>query len=180
VTGTDNSSFAAQAVANGPMTLAPPSFDGHGWLVVVNLAGMTAVCVVAAMFAVDALFAWRRNRGQDLWNHPVTIWRVAGFCFACAIVIRCGGEAVSLWNWNPRDPAATGWFLTLKRFMDPFALLFGVTGLGMLYLSSRGMVAQLRRRPFPIDMWASLPMLKRPAAIGILSLIAAIGVVSTR
>ncbi|MGA1799766.1 hypothetical protein VH567_13415 [Sphingomonas sp. 4RDLI-65] len=75
---------------------------------------------------------------------------------------------------------ATGWYLTLKCFINPFALLFGVTGLGMLYLSSRGMVARLRRRPFPIDIWASLPMLKRPAAIGLLSLIAAIGVVSTR
>lgn len=173
-------SFAAQAVANGPMTLAPPSFDGHGWLVVINLAGMTAVFVVAAMFAVDAFRGWWRNRGRDRWMHPVTIWRSAGFCFAVAIVIRCGGEAISLWNWDPRDPAVTAWYLTLKRFLDPFALAFGVTGLGLLYLSSRGMVAQLRRRPFPIDMWASLPMLKRPAAIGMLSLIAAIGVVSTR
>lgn len=30
-------SFAAEAIAHGPRTLAPPSFDGHGWLVVINM-----------------------------------------------------------------------------------------------------------------------------------------------
>ena len=34
-------SFAAQAVAHGPATLAPPGFDGHGWLVVGNMAAST-------------------------------------------------------------------------------------------------------------------------------------------
>jgi hypothetical protein len=175
-----NTSLAAQAVAAGPATLAPPSFDGHGWLVVVNLAGMTAVFVLATMFAVDALLAWRRNRLRDLPTHPVSIWRIAGFCFAVGIAIRSGAEGLVLWNWNAADPVGTGWWTTLKRFLDPVALLFGTAGLGLLYLSARGMVEHLRKRPFPIDMWASLPMLKRPAAILLLSLIAAIGVVSTR
>ncbi|MBI0475014.1 hypothetical protein D9601_06520 [Sphingomonas sp. MA1305] len=176
----DNTSLAAQAVAKGPPTLAPPSFDGHGWLVVVNLAGMTFTCIVAAMFAYDALAAMLRNNGRDLPNHPVTIWRRAGFCFAAGIAVRTFFAAVALWNWNPRDPIGTGWFLTLQRFADPIALAFGLAGLGMFYLSAPGMVAHLRRKPFPIAMWASLPMLRRPAAIALLSLIAAVGVVSTR
>ncbi|WP_419808396.1 hypothetical protein [Sphingomonas sp.] len=175
-----NTSLAAQAVIGGPQSLAPPSFDGHGWLVVINLAGMTAVCVLAVMFAVDAVAAFWRNRHRDMLTHPVTIWRAAGFCFACGIALRTGAEALVLWNWNPVDPIRTGWWTMLKRYLDPVSLCFAVTGLGVLYLSARGMVGQLRRRPFPIDMWASLPMLKRPAAIGLLSLIAAIGVVSTR
>ncbi|WP_203310507.1 hypothetical protein [Sphingomonas beigongshangi] len=175
-----NISFAAQAVAKGPMTAAPPSFDGHGWLVVINLAGMTFACIVAFMFAYDALSAMRRNRGRDLPNHPVTIWRRAGLCFAAGIGIRTLFAAVALWNWDPRDPAGTGWFLTLQRFGDPVALAFGLAGLTLLYLSAPGMVAHLRRKPFPIAMWASLPMLRRPAAIALLSFIAAVGVVSTR
>ncbi|MBE2990804.1 hypothetical protein IFR23_02105 [Sphingomonas sp. CFBP 13603] len=54
MTATANSSFAAEASAEGPMTLAPPSFDGHGWRVVINLARTTAVGVGALMFAVGA------------------------------------------------------------------------------------------------------------------------------
>ena len=175
-----NTSLAAQAVAKGPATLAPPSFDGHGWLVVINLAGMTFACIVAIMFAYDAVQAILRNRGRDMKNHPVSIWRRAGLCFAAGIAIRTGVAAVCLWNWDPRDPTGTAWFLTLQRFVDPIALACGLAGLCILYLSAPGMVAQLRRRPFPIAMWASLPMLRRPAAIALLSLIAAVGVVSTR
>jgi len=48
----NNSSFAAQAVAKGPMTAAPPSQEGHGWLVVLNLAVVTFASVVETMFAV--------------------------------------------------------------------------------------------------------------------------------
>jgi hypothetical protein len=176
----DNASFAARAVADGPPTVAPPSFDGHGWLVVLNLAVMTFATVVALMFAVDAIRAWHRNRSVDRPSHPVSIWRWAGFCFAMGIFLTRGADAVVLWNWNIRDPAGTGWWLTFQRFIDPIAMSFGLTGLALLYLSARGMVVQLRRRPFPIDMWSSLPMLKRPAYIALLSLIAAIGVVSTR
>lgn len=176
----NSSSLAAQAVAKGPMTAAPPSFDGHGWLVVVNLAGATFACVVAIMFAVDAVRGIRRNWGRDMPNHPVSIWRYAGLCFALGIAFTRGASALALWNWNPLDPVGTGWFLTLQRFLDLPAMCFGVTGLGILYLTSRGMVPQLRRRPLPLQLWASLPMLRRPAGIALLSLIAAIGVVSTR
>ena len=176
----NNSSLAAQAVAKGPMTAAPPSFDGHGWLVVLNLAASTFACVVAIMFAVDAVRAIRRNWGSDRRNHPVSIWRYAGLCFALGIAITRGASATVLWNWDPLNPAGTGWFLTLQRFLDPLAMAFGITGLGILYLTARGMVPQLRRRPLPIQLWASLPMLKRPAGIALLSLIAALGVVSTR
>lgn len=175
-----NSSLAAQAVAGGPATVAPPSFDGHGWLVVINLACMTFATVVALMFAIDAIRAARRNRGRDLPSHPVSIWRRAGFCFAMGIFITRGFGALVLWNWDPLKPAATGWYLTLQRFADLPAMAFGLAGLAFFYLSAPGMTAQLRRRPFPIDMWASLPMLKRPAWIALLSLIAALGVVSTR
>lgn len=175
-----NSSFAAQAVAGGPMTAAPPSFDGHGWLVVLNLAAATFATVIAIMFVVDAVRGIVRNWGKDLRNHPVTIWRWAGLCFALGIAITRGGSAMALWNWDPRNPTGTGWFLTLQRFLDLPAMCFGVAGLGILYLTSRGMVPQLRRRPLPIQLWASLPMLRRPAGIALLSLIAAIGMVSTR
>jgi hypothetical protein len=171
---------AVLSVARGPKTDFQPSFDGHGWLVVINLAGMTAMFVLATMFIYSAGHAIWRNRAADGRRHPVTIWRLSLACFAFGIAVRCGGEAMSIWNWDPRDPAGTAQFLVLKRFLDPIALLSGAAGLCLSYLSARGMVESLRRRPFPIHMWASLPMLKRPIAIFFLSLVAAIGVVSTR
>ena len=48
-----NASLAAQAVINGPQTVAPPSFDGHGWLVVANLTVFTA-----GFYLLAALVIW--------------------------------------------------------------------------------------------------------------------------
>lgn len=172
--------LAAEAVASGPATVAPPSFDGHGWLVVLNLAIMTAACVLATMMVVDlARRAWARRR-EDRVSHPVTIWRLTILCFASGIALRSGAEAVTLWGWDPLDPVGTGASLFAKRLVDPIAMLFGLTGLTLSYLSARGIVWQLRKRPFPIDFWASLPMLRGPTWIILLCAIAATGVVVTR
>ena len=175
-----NVSIAAEAVANGPRTLAPPSFDGHGWLVVVNLAFMTACFVLFTMLAVNMVLSMWSNRHQDSWRHPVTIWRGIGCLLGVSGCIRFGFAAAVLWGWNPDFPRDTALLLTLQRVFDPIAALCAVAAIGTFKVSERGMVEQLRRRPFPIDIWASLPMLRRPAAIALLSLVAAIGVVSMR
>lgn len=172
--------FAAQAVADGPATVAPPSFDGQGWLVVINLAVMTAAMVLATMMAVDLIrHVWRR-RAIDKRRHPVTVWRATIFCFATGMAIRCCGAAIVLWGWNPAKPTDTGGLLLLQRLMDPVAVAFGLSGLALAYMAAPGMVKQLRRRPHPVDFWTALPLLKRPAAIVGLSLLAALGVVATR
>lgn len=173
-------SYAAEAVASGPATVAPPSFDGQGWLVVVNLAMMTAAFVLALMMAVDLMrHIWRRRR-CDRPRHPVTVWRGMVLCFAVGIGLRSGGAAVVLWGWNPLRPDDTGALLLLQRMIDPVAVAFGLTGLAIAYLSAPGVVYQLRRRPHPLDFWTKLPMLWRPAAIVALSVAAAVGVVATR
>ncbi|WP_230769543.1 hypothetical protein [Sphingomonas sp. Leaf4] len=173
-------SFAARAVADGPATVAPPSFDGHGWLVVINLAMMTAAFVLATMMVVDLIrHVWRRRR-TDRRSHPVTLWRLTILCFAVGIAVRSMGAAAVLWGWNPLQPGETATLLLLQRLLDPIALAAGLTGLALAYVSAPGMVWQLRRRPFPIDFWTALPLLKRPAIIVALSAIAAIGVVVTR
>lgn len=175
-----NISLAAEAIASGPMTPAPPSFDGHGWLVVINLAVFTAAFVIAAGFAWEQVKALWRNRRRDTRGHPVTIWRWMGFCMFTAATLRSGAAAWATWRWSPDDPVGTAAALTMQRFVDPVAMAFGLTAMGLFMLSARGMVAQLRREPLEVDMWLSLPMLKRPALIALASLAAAAGVVSLR
>lgn len=48
----NNTSLAAQTLPPEPGTVAPPSFDGHGWLVALNMGATTdggnaSACVAA-------------------------------------------------------------------------------------------------------------------------------------
>lgn len=178
----NNSSLAAQAVVMGPQSAAPPSFDGHGWLVVGNLGLFTAGCIIGAMFVCEQVRHLWRNRKRDAWGHPVTIWRLILLGLFAAMTLRCGAAAAVLWRWSPADPVGSGWVLTMQRFLDPVALAIGLASLAAAVLASPGIVTQLRRTPPPDrrEMWLAVPQLKRPAMVAAMSLIAAIGVVSTR
>lgn len=172
--------YAVKAVADGPATVAPPSFDGQGWLVVLNLAVMSAAFVLATMMAVDLVrHMWRRRR-VDRRRHPVTVWRCMVLCFAAGMALRSFGAAAVLWGWNPVKAGETAALLVMQRWIDPIAVTFGLCGLAVAYLSAPGMVKQLRRRPHPVDFWTKLPLLWRPAAIVALAFGAALGVVATR
>lgn len=175
-----NTSLAAQAVIGGPQTAAPPSFDGHGWLVVVNLTVFTAGFYLLVALGLWLVGQWWRYRHIDRWRDPVTIYRRIALAWAIGFALRCFGEAYSIWAWNPADPAATGAALHLKRFLDPIGAGFGFAGIFQLALTLRGMTPQLRKRPFPVDMWVSLPMMKRPALVVILCFVGAVGVTLTR
>jgi hypothetical protein len=176
----NNSSFAAQAVANGPRTIAQPSFEGMGWLVVINLAVMTIATLVGVMVVMKLAGDGWKHRRQDVWLSPAWIYRTLGILFACGITIRCGVEALTLWGYDPRDPVMTGAFATVKRLFDPFAVACGVSGLMLYICSEPGMIEQQRKEPFPIDMWLAWPMVLRMLWLAFFTFIAAIGVVSTR
>lgn len=164
-------------VASSP---APPSFDGQGWLVALNLFAMTAGCCLTLMLAGKIIRDMWRNRYRDKIREPVTILRLAMLAFSCAGVLRFGGEAAVLWGWDPTDPTATAAATLAKRLIDPIAAPLGWCGFALFVLAERGIVDQLRKQPFPINMWASLEQLKRPAIVVALCFVAAIGVVSTR
>ena len=176
----NESSLAAQAVASGPGTVAPPSFDGHGWLVALNMGAMT-FAFVAGLMVIGALIAdGRKRRRQDRGWGPARLFRVTGLLFAGGITLRCGAEAVSLWGWNPLDPATTATYLLAKRALDPFAAALGVSGLALYVMSMPGMFTQLRKEPLPLRMWQAWPVIQRMLAVGFLCFVAAVGVVSTR
>ncbi len=176
----NNTSFAAQAVANGPQTIAQPSFNGMGWLVVINLACMTIATMVGVMVLAKLIGDWIKHRRQDTWLSPASIYRTLGILFAAGITLRCGVEALTLWGWNPHDPIQTGAYNTVKRLFDPFAVALGISGLLLYICSEPGMIEQQRVKPFPVDMWLAWPMVRRMLWLGFLTFLAAVGVVSTR
>lgn len=175
-----NSSFAAQAVARGPQTIAQPSFNGMGWLVVTNLAFMTIATLIGAMVVIKLVGDWVRHHRQDVWPSPASIYRLLGIVFATGITIRCGVEALTLWGWDPTDPVMTGTYNTVKRLFDPFAVVCGLSGLALFICSEPGMTEQLRKDPYPINMWLAWPMVRRMMMLAVLTFVAAAGVVSTR
>lgn len=175
----ENASLAAQAVADAG-TLAPPSFDGHGWLVVINMATMMTATLIALMvIGLIVSQAWAGRRIDRGWA-PARLWRIAGLCFATGMALRCGAGSLELWGWNPADPVTTGRFLLWKRMIDPIAVVAGLTGLAIFTLSRTSVVSQLRRKPLPVDIWEEWPVVRRMIILAAMSLVAAIGVVSTR
>lgn len=158
----------------------PAGFNGDQQLFGLNLFLMSAfMCLGALMAGRMARVIWVYRR-QDAPLHPVTVWRLAWFLAGAAAFLRCGSEAMNLWAWNPDDVRTTARVLMAKRWIDPAALLLAGCWMVLVILSDAGMTEQLTRRPYPVRLWASLPSLKRPAAIVLLSLVAAVGVTVTR
>ena len=174
-----SASILAQMVRDVASAL-PIGFNGNDRLYGLNLFLMTAFMCLGAMMAVRGWCALWHGRGDDRLRHPVSIWRLAWLMASLAATLRCGSEAMNLWAWSLADPATTARVLIAKRWIDPLALLFTGGWMLLALLADTGMSQQLRRRPYPIAMWASLPSLRRPLAIVGLSLVAAIGVTWTR
>ena len=172
-------SLAGRMVAAVGSTL-PTSFDGDGELFALNLFLMTAFMCLGALMAGRMARAIWVNRRQDGTLHPVTVWRIAWLLAGLAAFLRCGTEAMNLWAWNPDDVRTTARVIMAKRWIDPAALLLAAGWMALVLLSDAGMTVQLTQRPYPVPFWANLPSLRRPLAIVLLSLVAAIGVTVTR
>ena len=172
-------SLAARMVRSAG-TAIPTSFDGDGRLFGLNLFAMTAFMCLGLMLAGSMARAIWVHRAADRPRHPVTIWRLGWLMAGTAVFLRCGAEAMNLWAWNPADPVTTARVLMAKRWIDPAALVVAGGWMVLVILANAGMQEQLRKQPFPVAMWASLPSLVRPAAVVALSLVAAVGVAWTR
>lgn len=158
----------------------PASFNGDGQLFVLNLFLMTAFTCLGLLMAGAMVRAIWRHHGEELPRHPVTIWRLSWLFASTALFLHCGVEAMNLWAWNPSDPMTAANVLMAKRWIDPIALILAGAWLTLITLSNAAMEQQLTRLPLPVDMWARMPALWRPAAVILLSLTAAIGVALTR
>lgn len=223
---TASTSLAAQAVAAGPPTLAPPSFEGNNWLYVINLfvflAGTELCFMLFLKMTIDTVLCWiapatvpagekwysraalrsrfprwgafrisalylllrsigpRKAPGHDDWKSPIMLHRRLGMVWSGAFTIRCFSEMQNLWRWYPLDPVGTGRSMMLKRILDPIAADIGYLALAIYFLSLPGITEQLRKEPFPVDMWTSLPLLKRPLGVVLCCLGAATAVVVFR
>ena len=159
---------------------APPSFNGDGRLFAFSLFLMTAFMCLGLMKAGKQLRDLWCNRATDRWPHPVTIWRLLLFFAGSGVFLRCGSEAMNLWAWNPQDPTTTARVMMSKRWVDLAALGCAAAWMTIATLSSNAMIAHLRQKPLPVNLWASIHTLKRPAVVVAISLFAAVGVVVTR
>jgi hypothetical protein len=169
--------IAATVSATGDL---PLSFASDSRLFALNLFLMTAFTCLGGLVAAKMARALWRSRHLDRLRAPVSVWRLAWLFAGLAACVRCGTEAVNLWAWNPADAETTALVLMAKRWIDPLALLLAGGWMTLVTLASPGMEAQLRREPHPVPFWASLPELRRPAAIVLLSFAAAVGVAVTR
>lgn len=158
----------------------PVSFNGDAELFGLNLFLMTAFMWLGLMMAGAMVRAIWQHRHWNRPRHQVTIWRLAWLFAGCAVFLRCGAEAMSLWAWDPADPETTARMLMVKRWIDPLALAFVGAWMMLVVLSNTAMEQQLSRLPLPVNMATRLPSLQRPLAVVLLSLVAAIGVVLTR
>ena len=141
---------------------------------------MTAFMCLGLMTAGSMGRSVWRNRGRDRLRYPVTIWRLAWLFAGGAVFLRCGAEAMNLWAWNPADPVTAAKVILAKRWIDPVALIFVGAWMMLVTLSNTAMEQQLTKRPYPVDMWARLPSLRRPMAVVLLTFTAAIGVALTQ
>lgn len=173
-------STAAQSVAQGPATFAPPSFNEDPSLFLFNLFIMTAATFLGAMMVGKQM---NRIWGQRFHDHPldpVTLFRAITVLAAIGLTIRCGASAMELWGWNPSDPSTTARVLMAKRWLDPIGVGCGFLWMAMVILGEPGIEHQLRKAPLPVDMWSRWPVLARSGAIIVLSFIAALAAVCLR
>lgn len=169
------------------VALSPPSFEGHDWLYVLNLfvflAGTevcTMLCLKLLVDSIRCLLAPKDSPNHDAWRSPIQLHRRIGILWSGAFALRCFSEMQSLWRWGPLDLHGDGRGLALKRMLDPIAADIGYLALALFFLSLPGITEQLRKEPFPINMWTSLPLLKRPGGVILCCLGAAIAVVVFR
>ena len=173
-------SVVAKAIADGPATAVPPSFDNGASLYLFNLFIMTATTFLGAM-----MVGKQANRiwSQRFWDHPldpVTLYRAVTLFAGVGITLRCGAEAMFLWGWNPADVVTSARVSMAKRWIDPIAVGCGLMWMAIVVLGEPGIEHQLRKAPLPVDMWSRWPVLVRALAVIILSFVAALAAVCLR
>lgn len=173
-------SLAAQTVANAPPSIAPPSFNDGASLFLFNLFLMTAAMFLGAMLVARQVSRIWAQRRFDHPLDPVSLYRTITVLAGVGLTLRCGAEALYLWGWAPSDPATVARVLMAKRWVDPVAVVAGMTWMGIVMLGEPGIEHQLRKAPLPVDMWSRWPTLARALGIVILSFAAAASAVILR
>jgi hypothetical protein len=172
-------SLAALAVEANPSSM-PASFDGDANLFMLNLFLMTAMFFLGVMMAGKQ---GRRIWAQRHYDHPtdpISLYRIIVMLAGAGVALRCGSEAMLLWGWNTADPETTARVVMAKRWIDPIAIMCGVTWMAIVVLAEPGLEHQLRKAPLPVDMWSRWAGLVRAGGVIILSFVAALAAVVLR
>lgn len=160
-------SLSASVVEQAP-TVFQPSFNGSPTLFLWNLFLMTTGFFLGAMLGLrQASRIWHHRKSDGVFA-PVTLYRVITLFAGIALTIRCGAEALSLWGWSPDDPVTTARVMMAKRYLDPFALVFGFSWMGIVLVGEPGIEGQLREEPLPEDRWSGWPAIQRAGVVIVL------------
>ena len=179
MTATATSNYIGQAMG-ATSALAPPSLADNPGLLAWNLFVMTAAfCLGLMMVGKQVRRIWAA-RTIDHPTDPVSLYRFVILLAGCAITLRGGAEALSLWSWSSKDVATIRQVSELKRWLDPLSVGCGFAWMALHILAEPMLEFQLRKAPLPVDMWSRWPELRRPVYILIVSLLMAAAAVWLR
>jgi hypothetical protein len=173
-------SMIAHAVATGPASIAPLSFNGDPSLFMFNLFLMTATFFLGLMMAGKQANRIWSQRSYDHPLDPVSVWRFIVLIAASGVTLRCGAEALYLWSWNPNEPSQVARAAMAKRWLDPISIACIFAWMAAAILGEPGLEHQLRKAPLPVDMWSRWPALVRALGVVIVSFVAAFAAVVLR
>jgi len=152
----------------------PASFDGDPVTFSFALFGLMVTACLS--FAVLARLVHELQGYGFRLREPVGLARISVACLMLSFFIGTAPDALFLLTWREVSPETTALLLTIDRIGDS---LVPVPFIGALSLMARGEPAimfQLTRKPVPVDLWPTWPMVRRQLMIVGLVLIIAVGV----
>lgn len=133
-----------------PPDIAPPSFAGMGWLLVLNLAAATLGVLVLSYAFRQTWRGWRADpdaRGSA----PELMRRIIGLMLA-GETLRALSDALAMYGWNPAAQSSGGWGIA-GRFLDPIGLGLVISGAVIWLLTEDGLMGQARTPPPFHPIW---------------------------
>lgn len=159
----------ATNLSSAANALAPPSFAGMDWLLVINLTAVTFGLLVISRAAYDTTVDWREEwRNGTRGSAAEITLRVVALIFwggTCRLL----SDALSLYGWNPVTQSSGGW-ATAGRFLDPLGVVCFATAAIIWLLTRDGLIEQARVKPLHFPLWEGRETVLRMCAFAIIAL----------
>lgn len=157
--------------------VAPPSFMGMDWLLVVNLTLATLGFLVFSFAARQTWAHWFRDMrevqgGDRRGSAAELVRRMVGLMLTGA-TLRALSDALALYGWDPASRSSGGW-ATAGRFLDPIGLTLMIAAAVIWLLTQSGVMGQLRVQPLFKPIWEQREVMIRVGLFTFLALVMAL------